>query len=111
VLAQRQAKWRVRHPLRPLKGAGGADLCGLRGLDIWDSCDPGRCVRPPLAVAARTVVADMPVSADPQHTCISLVAITAVGLWLLSDAFGCVEQLSNRLTRDLVGFLVGKVGI
>ena len=111
MLAQRQTKWRVRHPLRPLEGAGGADLCGLRGLDFWDSCDPCRRARQPSAVAARAVVADTGALADPQNTCFSLVAITAIGPWLLSDAFGCVEQLSNRLARDLVGFLVGKVGV
>ena len=33
--------------------------------------------------------------------------------WSLAplDTFGCVEQLLNQLARDLVGFLVGKVGI
>jgi len=69
-----------------------------------------RCARPPSAVA-RAVVADAGALVGPQHTCFSLVAITAIGLWLLSDTLGCVERLSNRLARDLVGFLVGKVGV
>ena len=102
MLAQRRAKWRARHLLRSLEGVGGADLCGLGGLDFWDSCDPGR--------RARAVVADAGASADPQHTCVSLVAITAIGPWLLSGALGCAQRSAKRLARDLVGFLVGKVG-
>ena len=101
MLAQRRAKWRVRHLLRSLEGTGGADLRGLGGLDFWDSCDPGRCA----------VVADAGALAGPQHTCIPLVAITAIGLWLLSGALGCAQRSAKRLARDLVGFLVGKVGV
>ena len=95
VLAQGRAKWRVRHLLRPPEGAG-EPICV--GLEVWT-----------FGIVA--ILVDAGASAGPQHTCFSLVAITAIGPWLLSGALGCAQRSAKRLARDLVGFLVGKVGV